>query len=194
MSTTETRAMQDILDKLSNAQNNPEPRVSADGTPVPNSVSTDAKEMYSILEKLQSATASTENVETVVNESVSSVDEKSFTVGGINVTLDKQSVYGYKKTYYTICENGEPLYKDLALFESTMAIIKLMLSNKSAGPGLTRILALDSQYSNQFDEAAGYKKRSKVITESMKQDVYMAKHSVAVDKMKNIKAQIKKLL
>ncbi|MDA9302702.1 hypothetical protein N8072_00840 [bacterium] len=194
MSSSETKAMQDILDKLSNAHTNPEPRLSSDGKVVPNSVSTDAKEMYSILEKLQSATANTESVETVVNESVSSTNDKSFTIGGINVTLDKRSVYGYKKTYYTICEDDIPLYTDLALFESTMAIIKAMLSNKSSSSVITRIVELDAQYSNQFDEAAGYKKRAKVITESTKYDVYMAKHSVSVGKMKNIKANIKKLL
>ena len=40
----------------------------------------------------------------------------------------------------------------------------------------------------------GYKQRTKTVTESVKKDVYMAKHNVASDRMKAIKTKIKSFL
>ena len=191
----ETKAMADILKKLENAENRvqQEPTVKEDGTVFNPKVSNDAQEMYNILNKLQNATENT--AKTLIKEDVKVETPltESFGFGGLNVVLNKTTVYGYKKTFYNITENGNVLYSDIALFESAMAIIKNML-NKNDENRTSRILELDSSYGNYLSEAASYKQRTKNITEGAKKDVYMAKHGVASDKMKSIKKKIKSFL
>ena len=191
----ETRAMQKIMDKLNGAQSGTVKRTSQETSDtVTGNVSPDAQEMYNILHKLQNATESSAKQlvrETV--ETVAPVQENSFGVGGLNVVLNKTTVSGYKKTFYTITENGETIHHDLALFESAMAIIKNML-DKNDSNRTSRIVELDDRYSNCLYEAASYKQRAKTLTEGVKQDVYLAKHQVAADKMKQIKSHIKKML
>lgn len=190
----ETKAMADILEKLQNAEHRvqQEPTVKEDGTVFNPKVSNDAQEMYNILNKLQNATEST--AKTLVKESVDvQSSSESFGVGGLNVVLNKTTVYGYKKTFYNITENGKELYSDISLFESAMAIIKNML-NKNDQNRTNKILELDASYGNYLSEAAGYKQRTKTVTESVKKDVYMAKHNVASDRMKAIKTKIKSFL
>lgn len=191
----ETKAMQDILDKLANASTKATTEKSSSG--VPGNVSEDAQEMYKILNNLQNATESGAKRLVTESEPAPVVEEttgNSFGFGDLNVRLTKTNVYGFKKTYYTVTEGSTNITEELALFESAMAVIKLSLSDNVNNTKIQRIVDLDEQYSNKFNEAASYKKRAKTITESVKQDVFMAKHSVAVEKMKNIKAQIKKLL
>lgn len=191
----ETKAMADILEKLQNAEHRvqQEPTVKEDGTVFNPKVSNEAQEMYNILNKLQNATENT--AKTLVKEStqVETASNESFGFGGLNVVLNKTTVYGYKKTFYNITENGDTLYADIALFESAMAIIKNML-NKNDQNRTDKILELDASYGNYLSEAAGYKQRTKTVTESVKKDVYMAKHNVASDRMKAIKSKIKSFL
>jgi hypothetical protein len=191
----ETKAMADILKKLENAENRvqQEPTVKEDGTVFNPKVSNDAQEMYNILNKLQNATENTAKTLIKEDTQVETPLTESFGFGGLNVVLNKTTVYGYKKTFYNITENGNTLYADIALFESAMAIIKNML-NKNDQNRTARILELDSSYGNYLSEAASYKQRTKNITEGVKKDVYMAKHGVASDKMKSIKKKIKSFL
>jgi|15BtaG_2_1085339.scaffolds.fasta_scaffold00262_20 hypothetical protein len=197
MSNPEVKAMEEILAKMQNAQANAEHirEERAQGNVV---VSESAQEMYDILAKLQNATNDSAS-KLVINEDVKLNDSTHNTTvgigGSLNIVLEKQNVYGFKKTYYTITENDKPIVSSLALFESAMAIIKLKLrENKISSTKLDRIIELDTLYCTKFDEAARYKQRAKAINESAKQDVYMAKHSVAVGKMRSLKSQIKKLL
>lgn len=192
----ETRGMQNILDKLNSAMTKTDKvrtYIDESGEKVTRiekaNVSPEAQEMYNILNKLHSATA-TEAKQLVVEESA---PVTSFGVGGLNVVLNKRSVNGYKKTYYSITESGKTTVEDLALFESAMAIVKNKLDVENVAK-TDRIVELDAQYAAYLEEAAAHKQRAKMITESARHDVAMAKHGVAVDKMKVIKAQIKKLL
>ncbi len=198
MSNPEVKAMEEILAKMQNAQANAEHirEERAQGNVV---VSESAQEMYDILAKLQKATNDSAS-KLVINEDVKLNDSTHNTtvgIGSLNIVLEKQNVYGYKKTYYTVTENDKPIVHKLALFESAMAIVKLKLRDNShtvESTKLNRIVELDSLYGNNFDEAASFKQRAKTINESAKQDVYMAKHSVAVGKTRSLKSQIKKLL
>lgn len=192
----ETKGMQNILDKLNSAMTKTEKvrtYIDESGDKVTriekSNVSPEAQEMYDILNKLHSATAS--EAKQLVVEDTAPVT--SFGVGGLNVVLNKRTVNGYKKTYYSITENGETTVEDLALFESAMAIVKNKLDIENVQK-TDRIVLLDTQYASYLEEAAAHKQRAKVITETTRYDVAMAKHGVAVDKMKQIKAQIKKLL
>jgi hypothetical protein len=192
----ETRGMQNILEKLNNAMTKTEKvrtYIDESGEKVTRiekaNVSPEAQEMYDILNKLHSATA-TEAKQLVVEESA---PVTSFGVGGLNVVLNKRSINGYKKTYYSITEDGETTVEDLALFESAMAIVKNKLDSEDTQK-TNRIIQLDLQYASYLEEAAAHKQRAKMISESARYDVAMTKHGVAVDKMKQIKAQIKKLL
>jgi hypothetical protein len=191
--------MQEIMDKLNNATSAKPSKTSQSQTQqVTGNVSPDAQEMYNILHKLQNATE--EGAKQLVKESsgpdpiiIQDKEQAGFGFGDLNVVMRKASVYGYKKTFYTVMEGDEIVAEDLALFESAMGIIKNVLG-KNEHSKTTRIIDLDEQYGIRFDEAAQHKARAKTLTESVKQDVQMAKHSVAVDKMRNIKAQIKKLI
>jgi hypothetical protein len=196
-SAEETRAMQEIMNKLNNAQsgNQSSSTLSKNESRVPGNVSPDAQEMYNILNKLQTATES--SAKNLVQESTTynktETKNNSFGVGGLNVVLNKTSVNGFKKTFYTITENGKTIHSDLALFESAMAIIKNLLDKNDLNR-TDKIVDLDNRYSNYLYEAASYKQRAKTLTEGVKQDVFLAKHQVAADKMKSIKSQIKKML
>lgn len=192
----ETKGMQNILDKLNSAMTRTEKvrtYIDESGAKITHieagNVSPEAQEMYNILNKLHNATA-TEAKQLVVEDSA---PVTSFGVGGLNVVLNKRSVNGYKKTYYSITENGETTVEDLALFESAMAIVKNKLDIEDTQK-TNRIVQLDLQYASYLEEAAAHKQRARMITESARHDVAMTKHGVAVDKMKVIKAQIKKLL
>lgn len=186
----ETRAMANILAKLQNAEHRVKqpPVIKEDGTVFNPKISNDAQEMYNILHKLQNATET--SAKTLVTEKPNSSE---FGVGGLNVVLNETSVHGYKKTFYNITENGKVLHEDIALFESAMAIVKNML-HKNDEEKTRKIIDLDTSYGNHLSEAASYKRRSQQLNESAKKDVFSAKHSVASDKMKSIKAKIKSFL
>jgi hypothetical protein len=207
MTTTpeETKGMQNILDKLNNAitkTDKVKTYIDESGEKVTRieraNVSPDAHEMYNILHKLQNATE--DSAKNFVKESAVQGPSSnnnvppSFGVGGLNVLLNKRKINGYKKTYYSITEDGSITVEDLALFESAMAIVKNKLENDENIQKTQRIIELDLQYASYLEEAASHKQRAKVITEAARHSIAMAKHSAAVDKMKQIKAQIKRFL
>lgn len=199
--TPEAKAMQDILEKMysaqkpaqvgaqnsQNAQNNAQK--SAAGN-----VSPDAQEMFNILSKLETATAQVaEDVryEPVLTETA---EPNHFGVAGYNVEIVESKLAGkYKKKYYTVTKDGQLVYKELALFESAMGIVKEMTHGKDVYK-VQQIARLDAQYDEYLNEAAIQKQRANTLTESASADVAGAKHSQAVTKMNEIKRQIKKLL
>ena len=194
---SDTKAMQDILDKLAAANKKASGTVSVSNTSSRStgSVSPDAVEMLNILTKLENV-ASTAASKMVTESTAQAVSESSdkFGIGKYNVVLEKTSIAGFAKTFYTITENGNPVYKQLALFESAMAIIKVKLFNKGVDK-INQIVDLDSKYANALHEAASHKSRmSHTALNEAKQDVLAAKHSNAIMRMQSIKKQIKTLL
>jgi hypothetical protein len=194
---SDTKAMQDILDKLAAANKKAPGTVSVSNTSSRStgSVSPDAVEMLNILTKLENV-ASTAASKMVTESTAQAVSESSdkFGIGKYNVVLEKTSIAGFAKTFYTITENGNPVYKQLALFESAMAIIKVKLFNKGVDK-INQIVDLDSKYASALHEAASHKSRmSHTALNEAKQDVLAAKHSNAIMRMQSIKKQIKTLL
>ncbi len=191
MPTPEVKGMMDILAKLENAAENVGKEVEmSDGNVVRSSGRPEVDEMYNILNKLNEATNSAAT--NVVKQSPSpSSENDNVGIGGYHIVLNKKIVEGYKKTYYTVTQDQKVIYEDLALFESAMAIVKKLMFNKN---GIEKIVEYDNRYDSVLLEAASYKKRLKIVTEDVKYDIFVAKHTSAVDKMKNIKRHIKNLM
>jgi len=198
----ETRAMQAILDKLNSATTQA-PVVSESTRTQHNyaqqatgNVSPDAQEMFNILAKLEAAK---EQVAEEISHSpepmlTETKEANNFGVAGYNVEIVEGKLAGkYKKKYYTVTKGGQVVYKEMALFESAMAVVKELTHDKDVYK-VQQIAKLDRQYDEYLNEAAIQKNRAKTISESVQSDVAAAKHSGAVSKMNEIKRQIKKLL
>lgn len=188
----DAKGMLDILNKLHNTvenkqaitENQTKPTTRSTGRP-------EVDEMYNILSKLEEATNNA--AEYIVVEEDEEIN-KNFGVGNLNIELIDTTVSGYKKTYYNIVKDDIIIHKELALFETAMTIVKGYITENEKN--IDKLLELDSRYDSNLLEAAGYKKRIRNLTESnaFKQDVYLAKHSTAIKKMRAIKAEIKKML
>ena len=188
----DAKGMLDILNKLHNTvenkqaitENQTKPTTRSTGRP-------EVDEMYNILSKLEEATNNA--AEHIVVEEDEEIN-KNFGVGNLNIELIDTTVSGYKKTYYNIVKDDIIIHKELALFETAMTIVKGYITENEKN--IDKLLELDSRYDSNLLEAAGYKKRIRNLTESnaFKQDVYLAKHSTAIKKMRAIKAEIKKML
>lgn len=205
MSTPETKAMHDILLKMQAASN--QEFVKDDDTPtasekpaVPTNVSSDAVEMFNILTRLNEATAKNEavvDVTSAFDEQLADQqdydDNKVSLDGKYNIVTEKQNVVpGVAKTFYNITDHtGEKIYKDIALFESAMLIIKGLMVGKVT---ISSVVEMDRRYASYLAEAALYKQKAKVLTETVKKDLALTKQTVAVDKMKMYKRKIKSMI
>lgn len=159
-------------------------------------VSPDAQEMFNILSKLEAAK---EQVAEEISHSsepmlTETADANTFGVAGYNIEIVESKLAGkYKKKYYTVTKGSEVVYREMALFESAMAVVKELTHGKDVYK-VQQIARLDSQYGDYLNEAAVHKQRANTLTESVQADVAAAKHSGAVTKMNEIKRQIRKLL
>lgn len=161
----------------------------------------DTKAMEAILSRLNEAT--TKSTQKLVAESKTNDDVKvalattreqdTVRVCNYEIVTEKFNVNGLKKNYYTIYEGDTVLYKELSLFESAMSIVKRLMLNKGVND-CNKIAELDSNYDAQLHEAYGYKYRMKNINESVKRDVYEAKYTNALGKVKAAKQRIVKTL
>lgn len=202
MSSPEVRGMQDILDKLNSAAQTHESNQSTKPTA---NVSTDAKAMYDILAKLEEATktAATEVAKSAEHDTslitagaVRNREADSIEIdGNYKIQLvERKVIENVNKKFYNIEDStGTVLYKELALFESAMGIIKNLMFDKGDHK-IDKIVQLDDRYAAYLTEAAMYKHKSITLTESYKTDVYVAKQGHAMHKLHSIKKQIKSLL
>tara|TARA_B100000953_G_scaffold56382_1_gene44228 strand:+ start:414 stop:1028 length:615 start_codon:yes stop_codon:yes gene_type:complete len=204
MPTKEVQGMMDIINKL-NESASKEPTAAQTlknekNKPTVNrlSVSKNAEGMLKILQKLDEAT--TKVTKDILQESrddieLAAMNKKgnSVKIENFEIVLEKAHVVpGIKKTFYNIKEGNKTLYKQIALFETAMGIVKgLLFDNNSK---VDRLLDLDCKYGSALTEAAEHRVRCKSITETNKLDIAMAKQSHAVSKMKDIKNQIKSAL
>ena len=195
--TKESQEMLKILQNLENAQNR-EPTINNDGTTIPGNISSDAKEMYNILNKLQNATEdATKKVikESKVNPELSTatIKENNININGqFSIDIVKKSVaQGISKKFYNISDATGIIHEDICLFESAMGIVKSLMNKDTK---LNKILELDGRYGSYLAEAAMYKVKVKTLKEGSKQDIALAKHTSALSKMSAYKKQIKNLL
>ena len=186
-----------ILQNLNNAQQLHEDKITAreEGREV---VSEDSKEMYNILKKLEEATEKTatkiaSEKDTDPVTAVGSITNSTVSMSGYNVVMEKRYLTeNYKKTYYDITSGGKLLYKDIALFETAMTILKSLIDNNQTK--IKKLLELDERYASYLSEAAYHKQRTKVINESVKKDVAIAKQGAAMDKASAVKREIKRYI
>lgn len=203
-SSDEVKGMQDILDKLNTVSEVAEQKAKSSDSKsiIPSNVSSNAKEMYNILHKLEEATKKAadkvileaEN-DTSVLAAVATKENNNISINGdYNIELvQKYVIDGVKKKYYNIKDSeGNVLYEDIALFESAMGIVKNLMFEKSHK--VDEIAKLDERYASYLTEAAIYKQRSQTAKDVYRVDVAVAKQGNAVQKMGSIKKQIKTLL
>lgn len=203
-SSDEVKGMQDILDKLNAVSEVAESKAKSSDSKsiIPSNVSSNAKEMYNILHKLEEATkkaadkviSEAEN-DTSVLAAVATKENNNISINGdYNIELvQKYVIDGVKKKYYNIKDSeGNVLYEDIALFESAMGIVKNLMFEKSHK--VDEIAKLDERYASYLTEAAIYKQRSQTAKDVYRVDVAVAKQGNAVQKMGSIKKQIKTLL
>ena len=161
----------------------------------------DAKAMEDILKKLDSVTtASTKRLVEASEQNVdlkialnTSKSTKGIQVANYEIIPEKHTINGLRKNYYTIAEDGEVLHSDISLFESAMSIVKRYMLNKRL-QDIDTILTLDQQYDANLIESYSYKYKLKTINESVKRDVYEAKYSNSLGKVKSTKQRILKTL
>lgn len=194
----ETKAMADILQKLQTASNSEhvqeKPMAKSKPVEVPGNVSSDAVEMFNILNRLNEA----QNKKEVLVEATAAVSEtyNNDTIslnGKYNIQMEKKNVVpGAAKTFYNITDHkGETIYKDIALFESAMLIVKGLMVGKVQ---INTVLDLDQRYASYLAEAALYKQKAKRLNESVKKDLALTKQGVAADKMRMYKRRIKAMI
>ena len=203
----DTRAMADILRNL---QEKTEASIAeaksmpAESERVATITNPDTRAMANILEKLEKSTRKT--AENLVEASDGNTELKmamntsrsntGVSVAGFEIVVEKQKLENITKNFYSIKQNNtkEILYKDLALFETAMSIVKRLMLDKLT-TDIDRIVDIDKQYTAHLIESYDYKRRlkSKTLTEA-KADVYEAKAGLANEKMRIAKQKILKTL
>jgi len=156
-----------------------------------------------LLEKFDRTT--TKSAESLVEKSKTDADlamaiattrtKNGVQIGNFLVETKLFDISGLKKNYYNIIDTelNEVLYKEIAMFESVMGIVKRLLTSNSTQK-TDAIAKLDEEYDRNLLEAYGYKHRLKNTKDAMKRDVYEAKYSNAMAKVKTTKHRILKTL
>lgn len=206
-SSEDTRAMADILRNL---QEKTEASIAeaksmpAESDRVATITNPDTRAMANILEKLEKSTRKTaENLVEAGDRSTelkmamnTSRSNAGVSVAGFEIVVEKQKIENITKNFYSVKQNntGEMLYRDLALFESAMSIVKRLMLNKLTNE-INRIVEMDKQYTSHLLESYDYKCKltNQKLTES-KVDVYEAKAGLANEKMRIAKQKILKTL
>ena len=203
----DTRAMADILRNL---QEKTEASIAeaksmpAESNRVATITNPDIRAMANILEKLEKSTRKT--AENLVEASGGNTELKmamntsrsnsGVSVAGFEIVVEKQKLETITKNFYSVKDTStsEMLYKDLALFETAMSIVKRLMLNKLT-TDIDRIVDIDKQYTAHLIESYDYKRRLKnqKLTEA-RADVYEAKFGLANEKMRIAKQKILKTL
>ena len=203
----DTRAMADILRNL---QEKTEASIAeaksmpAESNRVATITNPDIRAMANILEKLEKSTRKT--ADNLVEASGGNTELKmamntsrsnsGVSVAGFEIVVEKQKLETITKNFYSVKDTStsEMLYKDLALFETAMSIVKRLMLNKLT-TDIDRIVDIDKQYTAHLIESYDYKRRLKnqKLTEA-RADVYEAKFGLANEKMRIAKQKILKTL
>ncbi len=113
-------------------------------------------------------------------------------MGDYDIVVEKFDLDGLKKNYYTIVDTqyNEVLYNELSLFESAMSITKRLVFNRRTNE-CNNIQSMDSNYDSYVREAYNYKQKLKHVGDDYsKRDVFEAKYSNVLGKLKNVKEKI----
>lgn len=102
-----------------------------------------------------------------------------------DIDIVQDSFAGRKKNFYNIYENKELLYKDIALFESAMGIVKNLMKNQNNR--VKELEKADMEYNNALYEVYMFKSKAK---SRFNEDVMLAKMSNAKRKLAQAKSKI----
>lgn len=115
--------------------------------------------------------------------------DNSISVQQYRIDVIKEDFADKKKNFYNIYEHDELVYKDIALFESAMGIVKNLMRNKQQK--VNEIEKADLDYNNALYEVYMFKSKSK---NSNNPDVMLAKLDYAQSKLSEAKSKILKRL
>ena len=111
--------------------------------------------------------------------------DNSVSVQQYRIDIVKEKFADRIKNFYNIYEHNKLVYKDIALFESAMGIVKNLMSNNNKK--VIDIEKADMEYNNALYEVYMFKSKAK---SRVNEDVMLAKMSNAKRKMAEAKAKI----
>ena len=157
----------------------------------------DTKEMFNILSKLEKVDKTTrivaENAQKDVELKMAitqKINENSVSVQNYRVDIVLQPFAGRQKKFYNVVEGDRILYRELALFETAMGIIKSLMTGKTSK--VQELASYDEIYANNLYEV--YMHNSRIKKGSINEDVAIAKSDRAKQKMYEAKNKILKKL
>ena len=153
----------------------------------------DTKEMFNILSKLDIVDKTTrivaENAQKDVELKMAitqKINENSVSVQNYRVDIVLQPFAGRQKKFYNVVEGDRILYRELALFETAMGIIKSLMTGKTSK--VQELASYDEIYANNLYEV--YMHNSRIKKGSINEDVAVAKSDRAKQKMYEAKNKI----
>jgi hypothetical protein len=156
----------------------------------------DTKAMFNILNKLENVDKTTRIIAERAEKDVElnmainqQFNESSVSVQNYRIDIVLQSFAGRQKKFYNVVEGNQILYKELALFETAMGVVKKLMTGKSGSDDLVRY---DTDYCNNLYEV--YMHNSRIKTGKINEDVAHAKLDRAKQKMYEAKNKILKKL
>lgn len=152
----------------------------------------ETKAMHDILSKLKGVDKTTKIVAERAEQDVDlniainqKITESSVSVQNYRIDIVLQKFGDKQKRFYNICEDNKIIYKDVALFETAMGIVKNLMLNKYKK--VDDLLKADLDYNNALYEVYMYKTKAK---RSVNEDVMLAKMSQSQVRLQNAKHQI----
>ena len=146
----------------------------------------DTKEMFNILSKLDKVDKTTrivaENAQKDVELKMAitqKINENSVSVQNYRVDIILQPFAGRQKKFYNVVEGDRILYRELALFETAMGIIKSLMTGKTSK--VQELASYDEIYANNLYEV--YMHNSRIKKGTINEDVAVAKSDRAKQKM-----------
>ena len=153
----------------------------------------DTKEMFNILSKLDKVDKTTrivaENAQKDVELKMAitqKINENSVSVQNYRVDIILQPFAGRQKKFYNVVEGDRILYRELALFETAMGIIKSLMTGKASK--VQELASYDEIYANNLYEV--YMHNSRIKKGTINEDVAVAKSDRAKQKMYEAKNKI----
>lgn len=121
--------------------------------------------------------------------------EQGVSIANYLVSITESELHGSKRNIYSIIDtvSNKTLYQDITLYESVMAITKQLLAKKqSAEVKCEEIYQLDLDYARYLHEASALKQRIKTVTDSDRKCLYENKYSRTLGLAKEVKRNILK--
>ena len=150
------------------------------------------KAMHDILNKLQGVNKTTkivaERAETDIDLQMAltqKITDTSVSVQDYKIDIVLENFAGKQKRFYNICEIDKIVYRDIALFETAMGIVKNLMQNKENK--VEALLNADLEYNNALYEVYMYKTK---IKKSINENVMLAKMSAAQNRLQEAKRKI----